>query len=111
MVRSPCRAVACRFVFIYCTAQRTTTRKGLVMSEFRSFGVYKVRVIRNQRQVSYSIGLPPEVAQPLAGKKFDVCVTQDGILLRPTNPDEVIDQVVVAAPEALALAALFENNE
>lgn len=79
------------------------------MPEHKSFGSYKVRVIRSQRQTSYSIGLPPEVAQPLAGKKFDVCLTHEGILLVPSNPEDLLETEVIPAPEALALAKMFED--
>jgi hypothetical protein len=77
------------------------------MSNHHSFGTYKIRVTRTPRQISYSIGLPPEVATPLAGKKFEVCVTDEGILLVPSTSDAVQSVEVVAAPEALAIARMF----
>lgn len=76
----------------------------------KSYGTYKVRVMHNQRQTSYSIGLPPEVAQPLAGKKFDVFVTDEGIVLKPNNAQELVEREVVAAPEAVALASMFADE-
>lgn len=73
-----------------------------------SYGTYKVRVTQNARQTSYSIGLPPEIAMPVAGKIFSVHITEEGILLRPVvQPADIETAPVQPAPEAVALAKMF----
>lgn len=78
------------------------------MSELKSYGVYKVRKTSTNRQVSYAIGLPPEIGGPLAGQKFRVTISGNEIVLVPHIPGEEESSEVEPAPEALELARKFE---
>jgi hypothetical protein len=71
------------------------------------YGPYKVRVSTNSRQVAYSIGLPPEVGQALAHKRFFVSVTGEGIVLTPA-PATPTSRVVPDDLTAVALSKKFE---
>lgn len=78
------------------------------MADLKSYGIYKVRKTTTNRQISYSIGLPPEVGAPLAGMKFRVTVSGDEIILVPHLPGTDVVAEVEPAPEALELAKKFE---
>lgn len=79
------------------------------MSDLKSYGVYKVRKTTTNRQVSYSIGLPPEIGGPLAGQKFRVLVSGTQIILEPHIPGDEAAPEIEPAPEALELAKRFGN--
>jgi len=77
-------------------------------SNYKTYGVYKVRKTTTNRQVSYSIGLPPEIGGPLAGRKFRVSISGTDIILTPHFPGEESTPEIEPAPEAIALAKMFD---
>jgi hypothetical protein len=77
-------------------------------NEYKTYGVYKVRKMTSNKQVSYSIGLPPEIGSPLAGKKFRISISGTDIILTPHLAGEDSTQTVEPAPEAVALARQFD---
>jgi len=73
-----------------------------------AYGPYKIRKSRNNRQITYSVGLPVEIGQPLAGQRFMVEVTDEGILFRPAPLHTDPEENVVEDPNAAHLATLFQ---
>ena len=71
------------------------------------FGPYKVRKSVNTRQTSYSIGLPPEIGYPLAGRAFMVEVRENGILFTVAPTVDSVSGDVLVDPAAEHLATLF----
>lgn len=80
------------------------------MAERTHYGVYKVRKTTTNRQTSYSIGLPPEIGEPLAGQKFRVSISGTSIILEPHLPGEDEIQTIIPDPGAVALAKMFSQN-
>lgn len=73
----------------------------------QKYGPYKVREVQTHKQVTYSIGLPKEVGAPLAGKKFVVEVTQDGLLFTPAPAEKPPVQEFTHNSDAIALSEKF----